>query len=415
MNTTAEVVVIGGGVVGVCSAYYLAASGKQVIVVEQGELCSGCSYGNAGLVVPSHSIPLASPGTCAKALNWMLRGQGPFYIRPRLDTNLLRWLLQFWSSATKDRARRGTQLLARLHQISLELYRELAQLPDLQFGFRQNGMLMLFRSKKGLEDELSNMPLLRELGIEAQQLDSAGVVAIEPTALASVAGGLYFPQDAQLLPAQFVHGLAQAAERMGTTFLPNTQVTGFETHRRRITAVRTSRGDLKGECVVLAAGAWSQLVTRHLDIQLPIQAAKGYSVTIAGPERRPQIPVMFGEAKIAIVPMGDRFRFTGVLELAGLDLSIPPRRIDGILARVRDYVDMPVEFDDAEYWTGLRPCSPDGLPIIGRVATIENLIVATGHGMLGISLAPVSGKLVCSLVDNEEPMIDMTMLRTDRF
>lgn len=410
-----DILVIGGGVVGVCSAYYLAAAGERVTIVERGEICSGCSSGNAGLVVPSHSIPLAAPGVLTKALRWMLDVQSPFYIRPRLDREFFSWLWRFRRACTETVMRRGIPVIRDLSRASAELYQQLASIHDLDFGYRQNGLLMLFRSRAGYEEGLKEAELLQEFGIGSTVLDSREIHQREPTVLPTIAGGVVFPEDAQLLPADFVRGLACECEKLGVRICPSTEVLKFETYGGRISTVTTTRGDFRPDQVVLAAGAWSPILTRELRTKLPMEAAKGYSVTVKRPATCPSIPLLLGEAKVAVTPMGKTLRFAGTLELAGLDLSVNVRRVDAMMQATRDYISGTENLEVTEIWRGLRACTPDGLPVIGRSNEFANLVVATGHAMIGMSIGPITGKLVSQLVLNEPPALDLTPLSLERF
>jgi D-amino-acid dehydrogenase len=410
-----ETLVIGGGVIGVCSAYYLATAGRHVTIVEKGEICSGCSYGNAGLISPSHSIPLAAPGVLRKALKWMFDAESPFYVKPRLDLALISWLWSFGAACKESRAREAMPLLRDLGRASLELFQRLAAIQELDFGFRQNGLLILFRSRSGYRQGLEEAGLLRQVGIDSDVLSAIDVRDLDPTILPTVFGGVYFPQDAQLIPVDFVRGLTREAEKLGARICTSTEVLGWETSGRRITAVKTTRGDFRPHDVVLAGGAWSPLLSRDLGITLPVQAAKGYSITIKRPDNYPRTPLLFSEAKVFATPMGENLRFGGTLELAGLDLSVNRRRVDAVMRSLNHYISEIKNPEVVEIWRGLRPCSPDGLPIIGRSSRIENLIIATGHAMLGMSLGPITGKLVSQLLSNETPMIDVTALRSERF
>ncbi len=410
-----DVLVIGGGVIGVCAAYYLAQAGRKVTLVEKGEICSGCSYGNAGLVSPSHAIPLAAPGVWQKGLKWMFDPESPFYIKPRLNLDLLRWLWRFQRSCTKSRARTSLPVLGSLMRASVDLFRELARLPGLEFGFRQEGLLMLFRTGRGFEEGLKEAEWVRGVGIESTAMTPSQVREKAAHALASLAGGIYYPGDAHLQPADFVGSLARAAASQGACLCPSTEVLAMETSGRIISNVKTTRGDYSPDQVVLAGGAWSPLVSRDLDIRLPIQAAKGYSLTFRRPDGCPSFPILFAETKVIATPMGGTLRLAGTLELTGLDLSINTRRVKVVRRAAYSYVSGLENLELIEIWRGLRPCTPDGLPIVGPHSGYENLIVASGHAMLGITLGPITGKLVSQLITGEEPMVDVSALRCERF
>jgi D-amino-acid dehydrogenase len=408
------IVIVGGGVVGVCSAYYLARRGLSVTLVEKGEIAAGSSYGNAGLIVPSHSVPLAAPGVLRQGLRWMLDAESPFYIQPRPSRALVRWLLRFRRACTADHVRRSIPVIRDLSRASLDLYRELAALPGLDFGFRQDGVLAVFRTAAGLQHGRQEAAVLEGAGIAAKVLDAESARALEPALRADLAGGVHFPDDAHLTPDRFVRGLARVADGLGAHVLTHTEVLGFTRRGGRIASVETTRGDLAADQVVLAAGSWSGHVAAGLGLDLPIEAAKGYSVTSELPPSGPRIPLLLGESRVAVTPMGDTLRFAGTLELAGLDLTINRRRVAAIRRAVPLYLsEQPYVL--REIWRGLRPCSPDGLPYLGRSARHENLIVATGHAMIGVSLGPVTGALVAQLAAGEVPMLDLGPLRPERF
>lgn len=415
MREPKTAVVIGGGVIGVCAAYYLARDGVTVTLVEKGDIAAGSSYGNAGLVVPSHSIPLAAPGVWWKGLRWMANPESPLYIKPRLDGELLRWLLRFRAACTESHLHRAVPLLRDLGYESRALYRELAKVAGLDFGYRENGVLQVFRTEKGLAEGVHEAEVLTSAGIPVRPLDAAAARALEPALALSVVGAVLFADDAQLVPDAFVTGLAHVAEKLGVQVRRSTEVIGVRMAGSRIVAVETTRGDLEADAIVLAAGSWSADLVRPLGLRLPVQPAKGYSVTYRRPPAGPWIPLLLGEAKMAVTPMGDTLRFAGTLELAGLDLSINRRRVDALVRSARHYLAGVDPLESIEVWRGLRPCTPDGLPIVGRPAGLQNLLVATGHAMIGMSLGPITGRLVAQLVSGEPPSIDVVALSPDRF
>jgi len=408
------IVVVGGGVVGVCATYYLAQRGLGVTLVEKGDIAAGSSYGNAGLIVPSHSVPLAAPGVLRQGLRWVLDPESPFYIRPRPSRALVRWLLRFRRACTEEHVRRSLPIIRDLSRASLDLYRKLAAIPGLEFGFRQDGVLAVFRTAAGLEHGRQEAAVLDAGGIAAKVLDAESTRALEPALRSDIAGGVHFPDDAHLTPDRFVRGLARVAEGLGARLLTGTEVLGFTRRGGRITTVETTRGDLAADQVVLAAGSWSGHLAAGLGLDLPIEAAKGYSLTCEQPLAGPRVPLLLGESRVAVTPMGDTLRFAGTLELAGLDLTINRRRVAAILRAVPQYLSQE-RYTVREIWRGLRPCSPDGLPYLGRPARHANLIVATGHAMIGVSLGPVTGALVAQLAVGEAPMLDLAPLRPERF
>lgn len=415
MGAASRILVIGGGVIGVCSAYYLARKGYPVTLVEKGEICAGSSFGNAGLIVPSHSVPLAAPGVLRKALKWLLDPESPFYVKPRPSLDLLGWLWRFRGACTAAHARHATPVIRSLHYASLELFKELAAIPGLDFGFRQNGMLAVFRTEEGFEEGVEEAKLLETADVPIRLLDAAAARALEPGLSPSCVGAVFFPDDAHLVPDRFVKGLAALAEQMSVRLECGTEVVGFRTASGRIRAVVTNRGDRECDEVVLAAGSWSPRVAAGLGLRLPVQPAKGYSLTYPSPSRTPARPLMLMEAKVAVTPMGERLRLAGTLELAGLDLSVNRQRVDAIRRAAADYLVDPGDASATAVWSGLRPCLPDGLPVIGRSQQFGNLIIATGHAMIGISTGPITGLLVAQLVAGEPPAVDLAPLRPERF
>ncbi|MCS7187719.1 MAG: FAD-dependent oxidoreductase [Armatimonadota bacterium] len=408
-----DVLVIGGGIIGVCTAYYLAERGVNVTLIERDEICSGASYGNAGLIVPSHSVPLSAPGVVAKGLKWLLNPESPLYIRFRLDFDLFAWLLRFWRSCTEEHVRKSLPLLITLQRDSLNLFEKFSS-EGLAFGLQKKGTMTVFNTEQAFEDGVKEAELLREHGLKSEILTAEKAREKEPLLSEKIVGGVYFPDDAHLDPAAFVISLAGKAQQAGVNILTHTEVIELKSSGRSITSVRTTKGEWKADLVVLAAGAWSATLTRNLDIKLPIQPAKGYSITIQNPERIPSLPLMLNEVRVAVTPLNGRLRLGGTLELAGLDLSINQRRVDAIRRGASQYLPE-IKGEGEEIWRGLRPCTPDGLPVIGRPSNLDNLIIASGHGILGISLGPITGKIVAQMVCGETLDYDLNLLNPDRF
>jgi D-amino-acid dehydrogenase len=417
MYLETETLVIGGGAIGICCALYLNELGKKVSVVDKGEICSGSSGGNAGLIVPSLSIPLAAPGVISQGLKWMLNPESPFYIKPRIQGRFLAWLWKFRGACNETNVRSGLPILSALSSASLDLFDELAALEGVQFHFEKKGVVELFRTHKGFEKGVNDARRLKEFGVVHKILSGDELMQYTQGMRTTAEYGLYFPGDAHLIPDRFVCQLAQYIEKKGVGLLTSVEVLGFETSGRRVTTVKTTRGDISAEEIVLAGGAWSAEMARELRIKLFMEPAKGYSVTFKRPPAFPSIPIMMAESKVVLTPMDDMVRFAGTLELAGFDLSVNKRRVGAILKAVPLYFPgiNPDDLELIEIWRGLRPCAPDGLPYLGRPRRYENIIIATGHGMKGISLAPITGKIIGQLATNQTPAIDLTALRIERF
>jgi D-amino-acid dehydrogenase len=415
MHSHYDVAVIGGGVIGVCSAYFLAQKGLKVILIEKGEIASGCSYGNGGLIVPSHAVPLASPGALGDGLRWLLDPESPFYIKPRLDAALFAWLARFTLASRQDVMLRSLPALRDLLSASAALYAELARTAGFEFGYESAGSLWVCLTAERLEHEKKEVQLFEQFDIPVEVLGREEVHAREPALLPQVAGGVFYPNDGHIDPYRFVTGLAGQARSLGVDTCTRTEVIGFEASNGRIALIRTTRGDIQAREVVLAAGSWSPEIARALDLHIPIQPAKGYSLTLENPDPSPRLPLLLGEAHVVVNPLGNALCVAGTLELAGMDFSINMRRVEAMRKGSSAYLPGLAEAQVLEIWRGLRPCTPDGLPIIGRSDAFANLVVAAGHAMLGMSLGPVTGSLVAQLICEEKTEIDVFPLRIARF
>ena len=418
MSQSKSVIVVGGGVIGLCTAYYAMHKGHRVTVLERGGPDHDCcSLGNAGMIVPSHLVPLAAPGMVRLALRMMLNSQSPFYLRPRLSGELAGWCWRFYRAATAEHVERSAPLLCQLSLASRRCFEELAELSGNAFGLVKNGLLMLCKAEHTLAEEAKLAELARRLGLDAQVLDRAGVAQVDAGVRMDVAGGVYFPQDCRLCPQHLMAWLRERLEQEGVSFSWSSEVTGWRTAGERIEAVETGRGPFTADEFVVCGGAWSPVVVRQLGIRLPLQAGKGYSVTLPSSRLMPTVGSILTEARVAVTPMGSSLRFGGTMELAGLDLSINQARVQAIVRAVPSYFPDfgPDDFRDVRPWAGLRPCSPDGLPYIGRFGRFANLSVATGHAMMGVTLGPITGKLIAEILADEQPSIEISALSPDRY
>ncbi len=296
MKHGAEILVIGGGAIGICCAHYLREQGREVTVIEKGDICSGASYGNAGLVVPSYSIPLAAPGAISQCIGWLGDPESPFYIKPSLRPSLLHWLWKFRGACTWRHVRRSIPVLRDLTLESLRLFEGLAREQDLDFGFEKTGLLELFRTPAGFEEGKKAFRLLQSFGIKAEVLGNADLAGLSGGVRIRGAGAIFSHGDAFLIPDRFVKQLAGYDAGHGVHLAPQVDVIGFETSGRRVTMVHTTRGDISVEEVVLAGGAWTPLIARDLHIRLMIEPAKGYSITFKKPGRCLKIPCTLAEA-----------------------------------------------------------------------------------------------------------------------
>lgn len=415
MTRRVQVLVVGGGVIGAAVADALSRDGADVLVVDRGRPGHGCSYGNAGWVTPSFAMPLPRPGLFWKALGWMADPESPLYIRPRADVALARWLLGFAGAMKEDRFRRGTRALVELSRFSIAAYDELDGADPGRFGMQRRGLLVLGQTPAGAKGAHEELDLLATLDIRGQALDSDGVRALEPAVVGPVSGGVYYPDEAHVEPLPAVEALLGRARAAGARLCPGTEMIDVRIRDGRIHAVRTTRGWIEAENVVLATGAWSARIGKALGLRIPVLGGKGYSMVLDAPERQPRIPMMLVEKKIAVTPHEHTLRLAGTLELVDEDLSVSTRRIDAIHRGASTVLDLPAEPRIHEIWRGLRPCTPDGLPVIGRPPGVENLVIATGHQMLGLQTAPATGRLVADMVLRRTPAFDPTPFRPERF
>ena len=415
MSLQSDVLVVGGGVVGVCTAYSLAERGVRTTLLERGEICSGASHGNGGWIFPSDSAPIPGPGVIREALPWLIDPEGPLYIRPRASLSLLRWLWRFRSACNESTARESFRLRRALSLASLERYAQLAQLESVAFGFQRRGLLLAYRTQDALREAEEETSLLEAEGGTAKRLGPAELCQRIPALSPQLAGGIELPLDAHITPGDFVRGMAVEVERRGVAIETNTEVLDLEWSRRSPVRVRTTRGDITADEVVLAAGAWSAELARGMGLRLPVEPAKGYSISVERPANHPELPVMLSESKVGVTPMGEQLRIAGTLELTGLDLRVNRRRLEAMLRAVRTYMPGLRSTPTVEVWRGLRALTPDDLPILGRPAGTSGLVVATGHGMAGISQGPMTGELIAQILTGEKPALDLEPFSPDRF
>jgi len=415
MDLSPDVLVIGGGAVGVSCAYYLSREDLSVALIDQENITSGCSEANAGLLAASYAIPLASPGALGMGLKSIFKPASPFYIKPRLDVQLFRWLWLFTRSCRKQKMLGGLPVLKELNYASLALYDSMIQEEKLDCDYGKRGWLLAYKTEKGFQSALEEVALLQKYGVATETLSPQETLALEPILKPEMVGGVFHPTDAHLDPKKFVTALAERCQERGADIQTGTKAAGFAIDNGQVTGVKTSQGLIKPKQIVLAVGAWSKQIAQLLGEKMPVQPAKGYSITIPAPNPCPQVPLYLSEAKVAVTPLKDALRLGGTLELAGMTLAINRGRVGAISKAAEDYM-LPIEAKgEPEIWSGLRPCSPDGLPFIGRLKQFRNVMVATGHAMLGMHLAPVTGKLIAQVACAQKPDIDLTPFRIDRF
>ena len=413
-----EVYILGGGIIGVCAAYYLTAAGRKVTIIDKGDFSDGASYGNAGMIVPSHFVPMATPGVISQGLKWLLDSKSPFHVKPRFDAELISWLWKFYRSANKNQVKRSMPVLLELNTLSKELYKEMAIQEDFDFGFEQKGLLMLYKSQKQEREEIEMAEQANRQGLAAEILDLQGLAKLEPDMHLDVRGGLYFPGDAHLYPNKLMIHMIATLKGCGVQFIANEEVIDMRVAGNRVEALisKSGRSIDVGELLV-TAGSWTGSILKKAGVKIHLQDGKGYSLTIEKPTLRPRIPTILSEAKVAITPMGNDLRVGGTLELSGLSPNISQSRVQGIIESVPQYYkNMPMNLiERTPVWQGYRPCTPDGMPYIGKSSYITNMTIGTGHGMMGLSLGAATGKILSQLVNNEQTMIAIDPFMIERF
>ncbi len=415
-----KVLIIGGGVIGLCSAWFAAKAGLNVTIIERGgPTHDSCSLGNAGMVVPSHFTPLAAPGMVSMGLKMLWNPESPFYIKPRLSMDLARWGWRFMRSCNQEQVNRAGPLLRDLSLESRRLFEWFDESEGLDFELQRKGLLALFQTESGLQEEAHTAKRANELGIPAEVLTPSQIAELETGAEINALGAVFYPKDCHLSPNQFMSQLTKGLMKQGVKFLWETELADWVTQTDSIQGIRTQKGDLiEADQFVLAGGSWSPQSSRKLGIRAPMQAGKGYSVTIDPVFPRPEICSLLMEARVAVTPMGSALRVGGTMEIAGLDPTIHSRRVDGILKSLPKYYPQYQhnQFKSLPVWTGFRPCTPDGLPYLGRTQAWSNLILATGHAMMGLSLGPVTGQLVGQILSRQPlPLWELDLLAPERF
>jgi D-amino-acid dehydrogenase len=416
MTTKSDVLIIGGGSIGLHCAYYLLKYGRKVTIVESKEIAKGSSSGNAGQIVPSHIIPLAAPGIIGTALKWMLDPQNsPFGMKVSLDPKYILWLLKFAASCSEANVQRAIPPLKSLGQLSTRNFAKLIAQEKFECSYQEQGVLFLYKDAQAFESGRDEGEVMQKHGIPIEALDRIAVRKLEPIIHEDVIGGIHMAGDSNLNPALYLKLLGERVRAMGAEIYENRSVTGFDAAEGKVRAVKTDAGDFEANEIVLAAGAWTPVVAHDLRMNIPVQSARGYSLTMSAPKNMPRRALLLGERRVAVTPMGDLLRFTGRLELSNLDTTVNPKRIAGIERAVREYIQLDEKLDIKETWAGLRPTTPDGMPIIGRSPRYKNLIIATGHAMLGLALGPGTGQVVAELVNGKETAFDLNPLKVERF
>jgi len=415
MTDRRHVVVIGGGVIGAACAHYLADAGCHVTLLDRGEFGRGCSYANCGFVCPSHVLPLAVPGAITAALRTIFTRNSPLRVKPRISLSHWRWFFAFARCCNRDdmlAAGRGIRALLRS---SRTLYDELVQ-SGLECEWQPRGLLFVFQSRSAMEHYAATDELLRtEFGVPARPFHGDAVCELEPALKPGLGGGWLYETDAHLRPDRLMQSWRAMLEARGVIIREQCEVRGFVRAGDGARAATTAIGELAADAFVLAAGALTPFLNDHLGCRIPIQPGKGYSLTTSRPAKCPVLPMILEQHRVAVTPMESGYRLGSMMEFVGYDESISPKRIAYLKHAAGHYMHEPVGDVVEEKWFGWRPMTPDGLPLIGKSPALSNVILAAGHNMLGLSMAPATGRLVAELLEGREPHIDPKPYRLERF
>ncbi|MBX3725095.1 MAG: FAD-dependent oxidoreductase [Xanthomonadales bacterium] len=411
----ADVVIVGAGIVGLACAWHLLAAGREVLLVDAGAAAGGASHGNCGTITPSHAPPLAEPGLPWQVLRWMTRADAPFYLRPRWDPALWRWLLMALRRCNRDDFERTAQIRGALLLESRDRLAGLIDAAAIDCGYERRGTLCVMRTRAAFDSMAGHARLLERLGMPIEPLHGPALHALEPALNEDVRHGWLQPQDGHLRPDRLAAGLLAAVRARGAQVLEHLAVDEFLLEQGRIAGVVHAGGRTRAQAVVLAAGAWSPLLARRLGLRVPVQPGKGYSLTYDRPVRAPNIPLVLEERSVCVTAWADGYRLGSTMEFSGYDDRLNRLRLDALRRAAAEYLREPEGPHLREEWYGWRPMTPDDLPLVGPVRRHPGLWLATGHGMLGVSLAAVTGAIVADQVQGRVPAVHAAALSPERF
>ena len=410
-----QVLIIGGGIIGLSSAYYLQKEGHQVTVVDQSNLDSGASYVNAGYLSPSHLIPLSAPGVMKKGLKWMFNPASPLYIKPRLDSDFLKWSFAFNQSCNQKHVEKAAPVIRDITVLSQELMTDIKKENGFTFHYDKKGLFMLCQTEKMLEEELKVAEYAKELGLVAKEVNREEINIMEPNATVNAIGAAYFECDHHSTPHEFMTELKTHLINSGVKISSNEKVEDLNVSDGKIKTVKTNKSTYQPDEIVMAAGSWTSVLAKKLGVKLLLQAGKGYRINTER-DTGITIPAILAEAKAAVTPMNGFTRFAGTMEIAGINHDINKVRVDAIAkAATQYYPDVKLTVEEKDNAAcGLRPVSPDGLPYIGKSKKCNNLTIAAGHAMMGWSMSTATGKLVSEIISNKKPSLNLEPFNPDR-
>ncbi|SNY99741.1 NAD(P)/FAD-dependent oxidoreductase [Flagellimonas pacifica] len=416
MGKNKNVIIVGGGIVGLSSAYYLQKEGHNVTVLDKSEMNWGASYVNAGYITPSHIIPLASPGMISKGIKYMFNPVSPFYMKPRLDLDFMKWAWYFKKSSTTAKVKLAMPLIKNINLLSRELFEDIKNSGDLgDFHLERKGLLMVYQTQKEGDHEMMVARIASDMGLEVTNLDSDGLNKVEPNVKFNALGAVHYECDGHTTPTQFMERMIDYLPKCGVKINKNEEVLDVSVNGNKITEIKTNKASYSADEVVFAAGSWTSMLSKKMNIKLPLQAGKGYRINVESPTNI-SMPAILMEAKMAVTPMQGYTRFAGTMEFSGINHTIRKKRVDAIAQGAERYYEglKISEEDKSNAQCGLRPVTPDGLPYIGTSEQFENLTLATGHAMMGWSLGPATGKLVTELISDKKLSMNIDSFAPER-
>lgn len=415
-----KVIILGGGVIGVTSAYYLAKAGHEVEVIERQQgVALETSFANAGEVSPGYASPWAGPGIPQKAIKWLMMRHPPLIVKPVPDYYMARWILQMLTNCTEGRYTLNKARMVRIAEYSRDVMKDLRADTGINYDERTQGTLQLFRTQKQVDGAAKDIKVLAEYGVPYEVLDRAGCIAAEPglgKSTAPIAGGLRLPGDETGDCHIFTNRLAEMAVELGVVFRYGVTVKALQSEGGKVSGVETDAGVVRGDAYVLAMGSYTPHLSRKLGIDLPIYPVKGYSITakITDADVAPVSTILDETYKIAVTRLGDRIRVGGMAELSGYSANLPPERRATLAHCVNELFPGAGDTETASYWTGLRPMTPDGTPVIGA-SKLSNLFINSGHGTLGWTMACGSARVIADIVSGRPTEIDVSDIGPSRY
>jgi D-amino-acid dehydrogenase len=412
-----KVIIIGGGISGLFSAYYLTKLNYQVTIIDNANFINGCSHGNAGLVVPSHIIPLAAPGVIPKALKWMFNTRSPFSFHPKLNKDFISWCLHFLKNSSESNVKSSIIPLRDISLLSSSLYIEVSQEFKNSFSLSSKGLLMLYKNAKIAEEEYHLSKLAESYGIKTNILSNDEINSLDPSCKYDVLGGIHYLGDSHLNPNLLLRDLIEHLKTEKVEFVSGENITDITLVGKNVNSVKCNSQEIDGDSFLFCSGVWTSSLLKKIDLNIPLMPGKGYSFNTENKNDFPTIPSILVDARVAVTPMDNNLRIAGTMEIDTINSKIRINRVKGMINSFNKYypdlnINMPSKNN---IWYGLRPCSPDGLPYLGKSTNYNNLFIATGHAMLGLSLGPATGKLISEVISETKTSIDISSFQPERY